>query len=77
MTSRIDTILLNINDDIQSKLQVLLNSKYSRVPVYEDSVDNIIGILYVKDLISLLFDKNFDSVDLRTILHNPCFVPNR
>lgn len=77
MTSRTDTILLNINDDIQSKLQVLLNSKYSRVPVYEDSVDNIIGILYVKDLISLLFDKNFDSVDLRTILHNPCFVPNR
>lgn len=75
MTSRTDTILLDINDDIQSKLQVLLNSKYSRVPVYEDSVDNIIGILYIKDLISLLFDTNFDSVDLRTILHRPCFVP--
>lgn len=75
MTSRTDTILLDINDDIQSKLQVLLSSKYSRVPVYEDSVDNIIGILYVKDLISILIDKNFDSVDLRTILHYPCFVP--
>lgn len=75
MTSRTDTILIDINDDINEKLSIILGCKYSRIPVYEDSIDNIIGILYIKDLICHLVNSNFDSIDLRSLLHSPSFVP--
>ena len=75
MTSRTDTVLIDIDDDINEKLNTILNCKYSRIPVYEDSVDNIIGILYIKDLISHLVKCNFDNLDLKSLLHSPSFVP--
>lgn len=75
MTSRTDTILIDVNDDIDTILNTLLNCKYSRIPVYEDSVDNIIGILYKKDLISLLIKNDLASIKFKEILHSPCFVP--
>lgn len=75
MTSRTDTILIDIDDDIKTKLNTILSCKYSRIPVYKDSVDNIIGILYIKDLISHLVNCNFDNLDLKSLLHSPSFVP--
>ncbi|MEG0855308.1 MAG: hemolysin family protein [Terrisporobacter sp.] len=75
MTSRTDTILIDINDSKECKLNTLLNCKYSRIPVYNDSIDNIIGILYVKDLISYLVNNNLEDVNFNKILHPPCFIP--
>lgn len=75
MTSRTDTVLIDIDDDDKTKLDILLNCKYSRIPVYKDTVDNIIGVLYMKDLTSHLIKSNFDSIDLKELLHSPCFVP--
>jgi len=75
MTSRTDTVLIDIDDHINIKLNTILNCKYSRIPVYKDSVDNIIGILYIKDLISHLVNSNFDNLNLKSLLHSPSFVP--
>ena len=75
MTSRKDTVLINIDDTKNTKLNILLNCKYSRIPVYKDSIDNIIGILYIKDLISHLVNCNFENLDLKSLLHSPSFVP--
>nr|WP_295604560.1 hemolysin family protein [uncultured Terrisporobacter sp.] len=75
MTSRTDTVLIDINDDKDNIVNILLHCKYSRIPVYDDSVDNIIGILYMKDLTSYLIKKDLNNLDLRKILHSPCFVP--
>ena len=75
MTSRTDTILIDINDDIDTIIDTLLHCKYSRIPVYEESVDNIVGILYIKDLISHLIKKDILTLDLKKLLHSPCFVP--
>lgn len=75
MTSRTDTALIDIDDDINTKLNAILGCKYSRIPVYQDSVDNIIGILYIKDLIRHLVKCNFDNLDLKSLLHSPCFAP--
>ena len=75
MTSRTDTILIDMDDDINTKLHTILSCKYSRIPVYKDYVDNIIGILYTKDLICHLVNCNFDNLDLKSLLHSPLFVP--
>ena len=75
MTSRTDTVLIDINDDKDNIVNILLHCKYSRIPVYDNSVDNIIGILYMKDLTSYLIKKDLNNLDLRKILHSPCFVP--
>lgn len=75
MTSRTDTALIDIDDDINTKLNAVLGCKYSRIPVYQDSVDNIVGILYIKDLVRHLVKCNFDNLDLKNLLHSPCFAP--
>lgn len=74
MTSRTDTILIDIDDNTEEKLETILNCKYSRIPVYENSVDNIIGILYVKDIISYLIKHDIYTLEFKQILHSPCFV---
>ena len=75
MTSRSDTFLINIEDDFKDILYEILKFNYSRIPVYKDNVDNIIGVLYVKDLLAEASKVGFDNINLEKILHNPYFVP--
>lgn len=77
MTSRKDTFVIDVNDDIEEILDSLLVLNYSRVPVYEDTIDNIIGILYIKDLLPEARKVGFAHIDLKSILHTPYFVPER
>ena len=49
--------------------------RYSRIPVYEDDYDNIIGILNIKDYLIKARETGFDKVDIRGILREPYFVP--
>ena len=51
MTPRKDVVLLNVDDDIKSNISKIKNSKYTRFPVYEGDINNIIGLLNLKDLI--------------------------
>ncbi|MCR8744423.1 transporter associated domain-containing protein [Romboutsia lituseburensis] len=75
MTSRKDTFTIDIEDDIDSILDSLANIKYSKIPVYEKNIDNIIGILYVKDLLIIAKERELKSIDIRNILHQPNYVP--
>ncbi|MEG1634940.1 MAG: CBS domain-containing protein, partial [Rikenellaceae bacterium] len=72
MCPRIDVVTLNINDSFEEVKQTLIKSGFSRLPVYENEIDNIKGILYIKDLIS-----NIDKPDFswRTVLRKPYYVP--
>lgn len=74
MTSKHDMFVLNIDDDLDKILENVINSEYSRIPMYEDNKDNIIGILYVKDLLSKAKQLGFENINLKTILHDPYFV---
>lgn len=74
MTPRTEVFLININDDISVFLNRLLEEKYSRVPVYDGDVDNIIGILYMKDFMIEAYKNGFRHVDISKILHPPYFV---
>lgn len=74
MTPRSDMFAIDINDDIDEVLEDVLNSGYSRIPVYENKIDNIIGILYVKDLLIEARKVGFENINLKNILQDPYFV---
>lgn len=75
MTSSKDTFLINIDDDINRVLDEIISLGYSRVPVYEDNIDNIVGVLYVKDLLAESRKVGFDNIDIKEIMQEPYFVP--
>lgn len=72
MTSRVDMLAIDIEDDWEEILQTIDSSPYSRLPVYEDSVDNIIGVLYLNHFFKALTSS--EPMDLRPLLIKPCYV---
>ncbi len=73
MCPRLDIIALKETQPFSEVLKVIRENGYSRVPVYRDSVDNVIGILYIKDLLPHL-DKS-EEFEWNTLLRKPMFVP--
>ncbi|MBQ3403911.1 MAG: HlyC/CorC family transporter [Oscillospiraceae bacterium] len=72
MTTRVDMAAIDIDDDWDDIVALISECEYSRIPVYEDSVDNVIGILHVNRFYKALVDN--DRVDIRSMLLPPCFV---
>lgn len=77
MTPRTEVFMIDINDDFREYKDEMLSLKYSRIPVYDEDVDNIIGILYLKDYLLESYVKGFDQVVIRDILKPAYFVPER
>lgn len=65
---------INLEDDLDDILESVINCNYSRIPVYKDSIDNIVGILYVKDLLNEAKKVGFEKINLQKILHKPYFI---
>ncbi len=74
MVPRIDLVALDVDTDIQEALDVILAAGHSRIPIFEDSVDNIVGVLYAKDLLRV-FRNGHSQIQLRNIVRQPYFVP--
>lgn len=72
MRPRIDIFALNITQKYLDIIPEIVANGYSRIPVYEDNIDTIKGILYVKDLLPYIDRKQFDWT---TLLRDPFFVP--
>lgn len=75
MTPRTDVFMIDINDPKDEYFDELMSLKYSRIPVYEDEYDNIIGILNIKDYLIKAREEGFEKVDIKPILRDPMFVP--
>lgn len=75
MTPRIKVFAIDIAEPKEEYFDELFEMKYSRIPVYEEEVDNIVGVLYIKDILSEAKKVGFDNIDLRKILHEPYLVP--
>lgn len=73
LTPRVDVVAIDINDDSAAILQQIRSQNHSRLPVYEGSKDNIIGILRIRRYIQAYL-KLGDQLDLRTLLDKPIFV---
>ena len=72
MKPRIDIFALSHDETYDDVLTKILKHGYSRNPVYKNSIDNIIGVLYAKDLLGFLDNKDFNWQEL---LREPFFVP--
>tara|TARA_B100000378_G_scaffold160843_1_gene129587 strand:- start:428 stop:1315 length:888 start_codon:yes stop_codon:yes gene_type:complete len=72
MKPRIDMFALNIEQDFKEVIAEVTENGYSRIPVYEDNIDNVKGILYIKDLLPYLDQKKFN---WQALLREPYFVP--
>lgn len=72
MKNRMDVFALSKEQPYSEIIEEIVEQSYSRIPVYEDSIDNILGILYIKDLLPHLDKTEFKWQDL---LREPYFVP--
>lgn len=72
MRPRMDIFALNESQMYKEIIPEIIDRGYSRIPVYRENIDNVIGILYVKDLLPFLDEKDFDWTSL---LREPYFVP--
>ncbi|EAZ96571.1 putative transmembrane CorC/HlyC family transporter associated protein [Flavobacteria bacterium BAL38] len=72
MSPRIDVFSLNIEETFKEIMPKIIEKGYSRIPVYKENIDQIEGILFIKDLIPHIDNDNFNWVEL---LREPFFVP--
>ena len=76
MIPRVDLVAIDSDIELKALVKVILDAGHSRVPVYEETIDNIIGILYVKDLIKLIpISDKTKKFSIKKLIHEPFFVP--
>ncbi|MDY5940551.1 MAG: hemolysin family protein [Eubacteriales bacterium] len=68
LTPRTAMLTIDVDDDPAEILDIAMKSTYSRIPVYEDSIDNIIGVLYLNHYFKKISEVGTDAVDLRSML---------
>jgi CBS domain containing-hemolysin-like protein len=77
MVPRIGIRAVDVNDPMDEVLDLIIRAGHSRVPVYEESLDNIVGILYAKDLLPYLKRNGTKApeIDVRKLVRPPVYVP--
>lgn len=73
MIHRKEIYAIDVKSDIEDILSDLKEYKYSRIPVYEDNIDNIVGMLYIKDLLAYVYLKK--EIKIKKIMREVYFVP--
>ena len=75
MTPRVDVIALAVTATAMEVKKVFLEEKYSRIPVYEDSRDNVIGVLYERDLLAAIIEKGaLEAVEITELMRKVVYV---
>ena len=72
MTARVDVLAIDIEDTWDEIIATIAKSHYTRIPVYEGSIDHIIGVLHMNKFLKAIVDS--DEVDIRALLMEPCYV---
>lgn len=73
LTARVDMETIDVDDPLEEILSQVKASRHSRIPVYQDSVDNIIGVLQIRRFMREYLQKR-EKTDLRSLLDEPYFV---
>lgn len=75
MVPRTDAFMVDINDDVKENMDKILAENFSRIPVYNEDKDKVIGVLHTKTLLKSAYNVGFDNLDLKELLQEPLFVP--
>ena len=73
MTARVDVVAIDIEDDWDEIVAAVEEAPFSRLPVYEGGIDNVIGVLYLNHFLKALTEKG-ERTDIRRLLMQPCYV---
>ena len=73
LTHRIDVIGIEINDDLEKILETISETQFSRLPVYEKTIDHVVGILYVKQFLKEVVENR--DLQLKDMLLEPVYIP--
>ena len=72
MTARVDMHAIDIEDDFDNIVAMAIDCPHSRLPVYEGSIDNIIGVVHLNHLLKALSES--DTADIRALMMEPCYI---
>ena len=74
MTPRVDVFMIDIDDPMESFINKIVEGKYTRIPVYQDSKDNIIGIIHIRDFLKQVKKVGFENINILSIIRKPLFA---
>ena len=74
-THRTDIVAVPVEATIEDIKKVINEEKYSRMPVYEDNIDDIVGIFHIKDFVKYILNDNNKEFNIKNIIMEPYFVP--
>jgi CBS domain containing-hemolysin-like protein len=75
MVPRIDMQAVDVNSSLRDALEIFIQSGFSRLPVYEETIDNVLGLLYAKDLLTLWKNGGLEGHSVREFVRSAYFVP--
>lgn len=75
MVPRTQVVAIDVNDYDESTLEFVIEEGYSRIPCYEDSIDNTIGVIHLKDMLRKMRESGSDKTDIRSIIRPVFFTP--
>ena len=75
MVPRREVIAFDIDDPFEEMIDEILETRHNRIPVYEENIDNIIGVLHVKDMMIEMRKHPLKKGDVRQMLRQPFFIP--
>ncbi len=76
MTHRTDVVALPLDADFETVVNTVITEKFSRIPVYENTIDNIVGVLHVRDLIPVLKNSVVSGFSLKKFIREAYLVPS-
>jgi putative hemolysin len=75
MVPRVDVVAIDVALPLEQAIDLILDSGHSRVPVYEDTLDNVLGVLYSRDLLKVTSRNGERGLTLRDLVRGPFFIP--
>lgn len=75
MTHRTNIVAVPLDSDLEHVMEIIKAEKYTRIPVYEDTIDNIVGILHVKDMFGYVNQAAVENFNIKELLRLPYFIP--
>jgi Mg2+/Co2+ transporter CorB len=75
MIPRNEVVGIDLSDEIDEITDLITHTQYTRLPVFQDSIDNVIGILHLRNVVPLLKNGALTHADLRTVVREPYFIP--